>query len=60
MPFKDKHVLAKVLEKLGVCKSYPFDFVQRQHIPLRITFIGKGYAQKMRECTSSANPYIGR
>jgi hypothetical protein len=59
MPFKNKHVLGKLLEKLDVCKSYPLDFVRRQHIPLRITFIGNGDAQKMRECTSSAMRFIG-
>lgn len=54
MPFKIKDVLGKVLEKLGVCKSYPLDFVRRQQIPLRITFIGEGNTQKMRERASSA------
>jgi hypothetical protein len=51
MPFESKRVLGNVLEKLGVCKSYPLDFVRRQPIPLRVTFKGKGNAQKMSRCT---------
>jgi hypothetical protein len=37
----------------GHADTIAIDFVQREHIPLRVAFIGKGDAQKMREYDAS-------
>jgi len=37
LPFKDPKVLATVLAKLNIPKSYVFDFAQKWAIPLRLT-----------------------